>query len=337
MSSSLFLACSLLLPDPASPPRASEGDSPPARAHHALVYDAAAEAVLLSAGSTPLDGGRAFQMFDDLWLLDGEAWQPLGSAGDGRSGIRLAFDAARERVVSYGGWVNGRSLGDVRALEGLEWRKLCDAPAPAAEAGFVYDVARARFVAFGGSSERGQVHATTWELDGSTWTEIPGAGPAGRQAFAMVHAADRARTVVFGGMGPTPETLFGDTWEYDGATWKEVASDGPSPRASSGCAYDSKRGLVVVFGGSGADGKSLGRHVGVGRQGVEAARRVGPAGARDGRARLRREARPHRAVRRAARLAERRRRHVGVGRRDLDDARVSAPRGRGAHRATFAA
>jgi hypothetical protein len=256
MTPSLVRACSFVLL--ACPHPIGGSETPPARAHHALVYDAAAEAVLLSAGSTPLEGGRSFRMFDDLWQLDGAGWQPLGTVGDARSGIRLAFDSRRERVVSYGGWIDGRSLGDVRVLEGLEWERLCAAPEVATEGGFVYEPARERFVAFGGSAERGKVHATTWAWDGSAWNELPGPGPAGRQALVMVHDARRARTVVFGGMGATPETKFGDTWEHDGTRWTQSAADGPSPRASSGCTYDSKRGLVLVFGGSAADGASLG-------------------------------------------------------------------------------
>ncbi|MBA4137375.1 MAG: hypothetical protein C0518_08690 [Opitutus sp.] len=239
---------------------AAPGERPPVRAHHALVYHPALERVLLTGGSTPLDGGRAFEFYDDVWSFDGSRWEKIGHTGDQRSGARLVFDSHRGGVLSFGGFANGMSLGDLLRLDALAWKKLSDEPAmAAAEAGVVYDTSRDRVVAFGGSPGRGRANGTTWEWDGQVWQANLATGPEARQAFAMIYDVRRTKTVVFGGMGATPQQLFGDTWEFDGKQWTKVATTGPSPsaRMAPGFAYDAKRGVCVIFGGM-ADGRSLG-------------------------------------------------------------------------------
>lgn len=94
---------------------------PPRRAHHAMVYDAANRRVLLTGGSTPIDSGRQFGFFDDLWGFDGIGWRKLGSSGSASSGRRLAFDSDRGFVVSYGGYP-AAVAGEVRVLEQDRWR-----------------------------------------------------------------------------------------------------------------------------------------------------------------------------------------------------------------------
>jgi hypothetical protein len=233
--------------------------SPPRRAHHALVYHEARRLVLMTAGSTPLDGGQRFQFFNDLWALSDSGWTLLGESGDRMSGIGLAYDQGRQRVVSFGGYVGRGSVGDLRALSGNQWEPLERlAEMAVAEPGFTYDAGRNRLVAFGGSAGRGQAVGDTWEFDGTTWEKRDVAGPPARQAHAMVHDSKRRRTVVFGGMGSAepgrPGPSLGDTWEYDGSRWIRMEASGPSPRQSAGAAFDSKRGVVILFGGSGETG-----------------------------------------------------------------------------------
>ena len=65
--------------------------SPPARAHHAMVYDAARERVVLFGG---LGADRRY--LDDTWEWDGVRWQRLDVVGPpARSRHRLAYDARR--------------------------------------------------------------------------------------------------------------------------------------------------------------------------------------------------------------------------------------------------
>lgn len=233
--------------------------SPPRRAHHALVYDPVRERVLLTGGSSPHENGQCCAFFNDLWAFDGKRWTALPASGALMSGTRLAYDPHTRRVVSFGGYSGGRSMADVRVLDGDEWRTIGVHPSmAAAEPGFVFDRQRRRFIAFGGAGPGG-THGESWQYDGVTWTKLAGANPPARQAHVMVFDERRGRTVVFGGMGqrtpPDRPPVLGDLWELDGQRWSSIAAlNGPSPRHSSGAAWDAQRGVVIVFGGIGADG-----------------------------------------------------------------------------------
>ena len=236
----------------------SQGTVPPRRAHHALVYDETRGAVLLSGGSTPLDSGRRFEMFNDVWTFDGTRWTALPPSGDRMSGTSLVFDSRRGRVVSLGGY-DGRSRGDLREFSSGAWRGLGRHPGgPVAEPGFVYDRRRDVFVAFGGSAGPGQALGETWELSDTTWTRVAAAGPSARQGYVMVYDERRGVTVLFGGAGTVPRgqrpPMLNDVWEYDGRQWRQRPETGPSARASAGAAYDARRSLVIVFGGATPEG-----------------------------------------------------------------------------------
>lgn len=230
---------------------------PPKRAHHAMVYDDARHIVLLTTGSTPLDGGQRFQFFNDQWAFDKSGWRPLAESGERISGIGITYDGKRRHVISFGGY-NGQSLSDLRQLDGDQWRVLARHPEAAAEPGFVYDARRDRFVTFGGSAGPGQTGGETWEYDGTAWQRIAGDGPPPRQAHTMAYDTRRGVTVLFGGMGAGPmgqrRPALGDTWEFDGTRWTRRTGEGPSARSAAGVAYDSKRGLVIIFGGMGTAG-----------------------------------------------------------------------------------
>src|SRR6185503_19543953 len=151
---------------------------PALRAHHELVYDEKNEVVLMTAGSTPLNGGSSFEMYNDIWIFNGSGWKQSGSAGDKRSGIRMTYDSKRGKLFSFGGWIDGNSLAELRVLENGEWKTLSNLPEmKSAEPGFVYDAHRDRLIAFGGSAERGKVNNITWEWDGSAWKKFEGKSP----------------------------------------------------------------------------------------------------------------------------------------------------------------
>jgi hypothetical protein len=232
------------------------GVLPAKRAHHALVYDESSKTILMTAGSTPLDGGSSYQFFNDLWSFDGREWKLLGKAGDERSGIALAYDTKQGKLFSFGGFTNdNNSHGELRVLANGAWDIKTDIPEmKAAEAGLVYDPDRNKLIAFGGSPGRGVVNSITWEWDGAVWKKIEVPGPEGRQAFGMLYDTKRKKIVLYGGMGNNPQEPFTDTWEFDGSKWTKIVAPGPGKRLSAGYAYDEKRGLTILFGGVGANG-----------------------------------------------------------------------------------
>lgn len=224
---------------------------PPKRAHHALVYDEKQNTILMTGGSTPIDGGKSYLVFNDLWKFDGNKWVKTGNAGDERSGMGLAFDEKQKQIASFGGFANNKPLEELRLLVNNEWKTITALPEmKLTEPGFVYNTNNGKYYVFGGSGIGG-VKGTFWEYDGKSWKIVEGTNPPARQAFAMVYDKKRNRIVLFGGMGETPEAKYGDTWEYDFNRWVKVAENGPEARVAFGYVYDSKKGQLLIFGGLG--------------------------------------------------------------------------------------
>jgi hypothetical protein len=81
---------------------------PPPRDHHAMTYDSRRSRVVMFGGGRQLPDGRYDRehlWLTDLWAWDGVRWTQLRSAGPGSRGGNpgLAYDAARDRLVLWGG------------------------------------------------------------------------------------------------------------------------------------------------------------------------------------------------------------------------------------------
>ena len=162
----------------------------------------------------------------------------------------MAYDAARQRVVLFGGSQSSGYLSDTWQWDGTNWTQAAPANSPPARTLFAmtYDAARQRVVLFGGQSS-GYL-GDTWRWDGANWTPAtPTTGPAARAGHNMTYDATRQRVVLFGGTYGGL-TMFGDHWEWDGTSWTQAAlATGPSARFSSAMTYDVARQRVVLFGG----------------------------------------------------------------------------------------
>jgi hypothetical protein len=123
-----------------------------------------------------------------------------------------------------------------------------------------YDVARDITVMHGGygnpdlSTGVNGYWRDTWELAGSTWTEVFPTTPAPyRQNHSLAYDPVRHRVVLYGGSGPVAglSELFDHTWEYDGTTWSQIATaHAPPPRQGATMTFDPRLGRIVLFGGS---------------------------------------------------------------------------------------
>ncbi len=141
----------------------------------------------------------------------------------GRRGFALVYDAARERVLLFGGWASdwrlpnyGDLLDETWEWDGLHWTQLAAEASPPGRSdhALAYDSARERVVLFGGrwdSSGRDD----TWEWDGTGWTgHYPNPRPFPSSGYGLAY--DEAhRQVVFLGSGGTwtfgvPETTCDD-------------------------------------------------------------------------------------------------------------------------------
>ena len=181
--------------------------------------------------------------------------QDVGPSARWRHG--MAFDAVRQRVLSFGGEAADGLLGDTWLWDGQYWTQVADfGPSPRAGVAMASDLTRQRIVLFGGRTAAG-LAADTWEWDGASWTQVADLGPDPRAGHALAYDERRRRTLLFGGeSGSQPD--LSDTWGWDGNEWTQLGDTGPSGRRGHGLAYDSTRQLVVLHGGLTAAGGDSG-------------------------------------------------------------------------------
>jgi cysteine-rich repeat protein len=212
--------------------------TPPAgRSNPGLVYDEAHQVTLLVGG---MMNGGAPAAGTSLW--DGTNWTLVANDPGGRIHPVVAYDAARENVVVYG----GSGLTDTWTWDGASWTRqtpLTSPPVTPSPAG-AYDIARNRLVVY--------VAHQTWEWDGATWLQITAtATPPARDVTTLAYDVLRQRVVMFGGQltGSIPD-FYNDLWEWDGTTWTQrTPLTFPTPRTGSGITYDTLRDQLVMFGG----------------------------------------------------------------------------------------
>jgi hypothetical protein len=190
-------------------------------------------------GVTVAFGGSANgEFFGDTWELIGSTWsQKLVNGPAPRTGHAMVFDAARGKIVLFGGTVaSGVVVHETWTYDG-EWSEITEASAPSAsiDAAMAYDPKRRKVVLLSGDGF-GTI-AATWELGSATnqWIKIAGPQPLVRQHAAMAYVADSSdigSIILFGGssVGIPDEVIYGDTWKYDG-TWTQLPlTDQPSHR-----------------------------------------------------------------------------------------------------------
>lgn len=225
-------------------------DAPFARYRHRLAHDSRRNRTLLFGGSQWL-AAIGSVAFADLWSWNGTAWSELTpfSGPPAREGHGFAYDAARDRVVLFGGeFVIGQS-NETWEFDGGVWtrRPLAVAPSARTLPAMAYDPVWRQVVLFGGTAT-GPLQ-DLWTFDGQAWTlhNLPGA-PSARSGTAMEHDPAAARLVLFGGR--TAAGVVAETWTLSPAGWTQLASSGgPSARTEAALAYDAQLGALVMTGG----------------------------------------------------------------------------------------
>jgi hypothetical protein len=169
----------------------------------------------------------------------------------------MVYDAARQRVVLFGGNQVVSGTNDTWEWDGSAWTQVADmGPSPRWSFGMTYDAFRQRLVLFGGfvpplTGAAATVGGDTWERVGSEWTQVADTGPAPRQLCTLTYDPAGQRVVLFGGFSQADEG-FNDTWEWDGSEWTQIADTGPSARFSPAMVFDRSRPgseCLVLFGG----------------------------------------------------------------------------------------
>jgi Galactose oxidase, central domain len=239
------------------------GTPPITREAHTAIYDPPGDRMVVF-------GGYRSDNLGDVWTLslsDAMAWEaaiPGGVTVDGRYGHTAIYDAARHRMVVFGGYVDGRGhVNDVLALslsDPMEWSQVKPVGTPPTgrvNHAAVYDPVRDRMVVIGGMGYLIDVWALTLS-ETPEWIELvpDGVSPLGRGNHTAVYDPIRDRIVLFAGHDNA--RLFGDVWALNlsgTTTWEELIPAGTPPMAryNHTAIYDGVRDQMVVFGGAGAD------------------------------------------------------------------------------------
>ena len=132
-------------------------------------------------------------------------WVQVTSYLSARMHHAMAYDAARQQVVLFGGEDGNTTfkLNDTWVWDGANWVQKFPATSPPERTvhAMAYDAARGQVVLFGGSGG-GSLSNETWVWDGTDWVKkLPSMAPSARAYSAMAYDLVRERMVLFGGYG----------------------------------------------------------------------------------------------------------------------------------------
>jgi uncharacterized repeat protein (TIGR02543 family) len=174
--------------------------SPSNRASASMVYDPVHQRVLLFGGVYDPPGTEDFHPVADTWTWDGINWtqQNPATSPSARSSYAMAYDAARQEVVLYGGENKG-SFFDTWTWDGSTWTQKAPVSVPdLGVGGMAYDPLNQQIVLASDSDS-----PRTWLWDGTNWVSNPYfAFPASRNL-----AYDAARGQIVAGIN-TPTWIF---------------------------------------------------------------------------------------------------------------------------------
>lgn len=226
--------------------------SPPFGYYSGMAYDSARGQVVLFGGiDSSVVSGLPHNVSSETWTWDGSVWtrQSPQHVPPARCAFGMAYDAAREQVVIFGGANPGGFLSDTWVWDGVDWRRRADGPGPRLHLGMTYDEARQEVVLFGGGAGTPTPYGDTWVWDGAAWTQKATAHSPARSNFRMAFDASRGEVVLFGGWNGS--TWADDTWTWDGVDWTPRAQSAAAPpaRQDASIAYDEGLQQIVLFGG----------------------------------------------------------------------------------------
>jgi hypothetical protein len=224
-----------------------ETNYPPPRRGPAA-YDAARDELVIGPGIT--NGGGTLVSEERpvfTWHWDGTAWTRTAvvpAAGiTNWFGAMMAYDSTRQRVVLFGGSINGANSNRIFEWDGTSWTEKTPGsgnPSGRRTGAFFFDPTINKCVQWGGNGGSNE----TWLWDGTAWTQWTQGGAVPANVFFAPNAYD---------LGRDKGVLYRvtETWEWTGGTgWVQITtSSNPGSLDEPGMAYtgDNK---IVLFGGT---------------------------------------------------------------------------------------
>lgn len=200
--------------------------APSPRDQFGMVFDAAANYVLLFGGS--FRNSTAALAYNDTWVYFAGSWIQIAPAASPspRYGFGMVYDPALKGVLLFGGFsASGTSFfGDTWLFSAGNWTPLRPPTSPHARGGeaTVYDPASREVVVFGGWA--GHDFGDTWTYSGATWKPLATTAKlSGRQEAAFAYDAVDGYAVLFGGVNHTLGGLA-DSWLFVNGTWARITA-----------------------------------------------------------------------------------------------------------------
>lgn len=211
----------------ATQPAASCAASP-ALESYAMTFDAMRSQVVIFGGGAP--GGT---LSADTWGWDGQTWTcvaPAAATGPSpRSASMLAYDAARQVIVLYGGRVGRDGLRDTWELGATGWsRKSATGPTPDPHGVMAYDATTQAVLLYHSLGDDGPGRAT-WKWTGTEWTRVA-TEPAQQFPNAMF-ASNGSRPALLMTARSTgkPDAFDAPIYEWRKSQWKLLPTTGDVP------------------------------------------------------------------------------------------------------------
>jgi uncharacterized protein (TIGR03437 family) len=190
--------------------------SPPTRQNHAMVYDASHGLVVMTGG---IPGTLVPLPLMDTWVWDGTNWSQLlpATSPPRRDGHAVAYDAARGRVVLFGGedFFGSSTYNDTWVWDGTNWKQSAPLTSPPARTfhALAFDATGGYTLLFGGKTVNAPQSSDTWTWDGANWTQLSSpTSPPARYYDSLAYDSAQSQSLLFGGEGACAGGQCRDTW-----------------------------------------------------------------------------------------------------------------------------
>ena len=219
---------------------------PSSRTGSRAVFNEATQSGLMFGGLTPVDGAtlRSY-VLDETWAWDGTRWirRYPANVAPGRFSHSMAYDAAREQVVLFGGRNTETEFADTWIYKNNNWTQVTSASSPTKRilAGMAFDRNSDRVVLYGGQRINDEGNAVTyhydmWEFDGSQWTRIAENGPQMRTPILVFDDA-RDELLLLGHDDQLVTHMY--EWNRETSAWVEL-----TPQLLPPCVNESSAAFI---------------------------------------------------------------------------------------------
>ncbi len=229
-------------------------NAPEARHLPAMTFDSVRNRVVLFGGSHYNADRSGFQGIYDTWEFDGTTWTKIDIATEPKvNSPLLAYDVKRNQVILVGTDDSVATLMYAYDPAARVWNKLTPEKLPACvfDGSMTYRSRTQTIVVTGGvCSITTPAVDSTWEWNGTNWTEITTTADRAT-ATAIAYDPIRDNVVLFGGLQAftTVPNSFTGLFQSDD-TWRFLfLGVRPSPRSLSTFSTDPATKTIWLFGG----------------------------------------------------------------------------------------